>query len=685
MKKEIIEIEVKTGDSVKDINEVKESIDDLGKKSKKVSKETSDGTKKSTKGFKGMSKGLKGVKKGFSAVGLAMKAAGIGLVIGLFVALKDVIGKNQKVIDGFSSVMTTVGLVFNSVTAAVSDAWKSVSELTGGFDAAKKVILGLINIAIAPLKISFYAIKAGVIGLQLAWEESFLGKGRPEKIAELQDSLREVKQDLIDVAQGVIDSGKSIGKNFSEAIAEVGSLAGAVIDNTKKISISVLKEQADAIVALKNQALMAAAINRGLIEDYDRQAELQRQIRDDVNKSISERQKANEELNTILKEQEKAMMRNAALSVQAARHQLKINDNVENNVALQEALNEVKAIEAQLEGKRSEQLVNQTALVNELNALEQTVEEGRITREIAKRTAEAEAILNEEKRLNKKRENLEIDKQIELDRLQAIIDSTNAGTQMRVDAEQARLNKIQEFAILEDELNEEIRLRRESAAMERAVIDAENQLLSFDTRREALAVQRALIIDDESLSEEGRLLKLQEITDKLMDLDAQKVASQQRALSDIISIAGAETGVGRALLIAKSLLQAKEMILDITKTIAFSQQAVARSLVAVAEGSAQTAKIGFPQNIPMLIGFAAQAVSIIRTIKSAAKGAGGGASATPPTMPSVATPSFNTPANPLAVALGQQESQPIQAYVVSNDVTTSQSLERSIIEASSLG
>jgi hypothetical protein len=61
-------------------------------------------------------------------------------------------------------------------------------------------------------------------------------------------------------------------------------------------------------------------------------------------------------------------------------------------------------------------------------------------------------------------------------------------------------------------------------------------------------------------------------------------------------------------------------------------------VVAVAEGTAQTAKIGFPQNIPMLIGYAAQAVAIIAAIRSAVRGAksagsegveGGGAPAAP--------------------------------------------------------
>jgi hypothetical protein len=69
---------------------------------------------------------------------------------------------------------------------------------------------------------------------------------------------------------------------------------------------------------------------------------------------------------------------------------------------------------------------------------------------------------------------------------------------------------------------------------------------------------------------------------------------------NLASIFGAETKLGKAFLVAKQLQNARELILEIGKTISFSAQAGARSTVAIAEGSAQTAKVGFPQNIPLL-------------------------------------------------------------------------------------
>ena len=61
---------------------------------------------------------------------------------------------------------------------------------------------------------------------------------------------------------------------------------------------------------------------------------------------------------------------------------------------------------------------------------------------------------------------------------------------------------------------------------------------------------------------------------------------------------------------------------------------------------------------------------------------GGGASAPQP-------PAFNivgaSETNQLADAIGTQEQQPVQAYVVSNDVTTAQSLQNNIVEGATIG
>ena len=134
---------------------------------------------------------------------------------------------------------------------------------------------------------------------------------------------------------------------------------------------------------------------------------------------------------------------------------------------------------------------------------------------------------------------------------------------------------------------------------------------------------------------------------------------------------------------------AKELIMEASKTLAFSSQAVARSTVAVAEGSAQTAKVGFPQNIPLLIGYAAQAVGIISAIKDATSAAKSSGVATVSTPRGASAPAFNVvgaaPENQLAEAISGQQKQPIKAFVVSNEITTQQELDRNITSEASIG
>ena len=124
----------------------------------------------------------------------------------------------------------------------------------------------------------------------------------------------------------------------------------------------------------------------------------------------------------------------------------------------------------------------------------------------------------------------------------------------------------------------------------------------------------------------------------------------------------------------------------------------AEASVSTAAGAANTAKVGFPQNIPLLIGYAAQAVGIIGSVKkalSAAKGSVRGASSAglsveAPTISAGASaaPSFNVigggQTNQLADVVSAQGNKPVKAYVVSSDVSSAQSLDRNIIQGAGI-
>jgi len=158
------------------------------------------------------------------------------------------------------------------------------------------------------------------------------------KFAEAQLKIKEAAIESIDVFTGV--------DNTLEKVTDTVVNATDGIINYAK---STLKAATD-IVELNKASEKAAALNQGLIEDYDRQAEKQRQLRDNEFNTIEDRIKANDKLKVVLLEQQTLMKANAQAIVDAAQAQFDKNDSDANAIALQEALNEQKAIDATITG-----------------------------------------------------------------------------------------------------------------------------------------------------------------------------------------------------------------------------------------------------------------------------------------------------------------------------------------------
>ena len=111
-----------------------------------------------------------------------------------------------------------------------------------------------------------------------------------------------------------------------------------------------------------------------------------------------------------------------------------------------------------------------------------------------------------------------------------------------------------------------------------------------------------------------------------------------------------------------------------------------------AKGTGPAAAFAFPifyaSQIAAVLGAVSQAKNILSTVK------GGGGSGSTPTAPSGGgsapqPPAFNVVGasgeTQLADAIGSQTQRPARAYVVSNDVTTAQEMDRNIIEGASIG
>lgn len=659
MEKIIVELDVNSRDAEKSVDDVSNSLKDLNKQATSTTKKTEKGLEDTGKAAKKSEKSVGGLSKGVKAMGGALKAAGIGIFLSVITVLFEVMRKNQKVLDAIETATNFIAVGFKAVTDALVSAYKSVSQATDGFDALKKVVMGVLTIALTPLKLMFYELKLAAQGLKFAYESIF---GNDESIKQAKIDLEQTRIDILNVAKDAVKAGVDIASNIVEAVSEVGAGVSAVVAEVSKIDPKKLLETAEAMTVLKNNAEVAAAVQSGLVEKYDRLAEKQRQVRDEERNSISDRKKANDELLIILEKQEKAMLKAADAQIADAKAQLQANNNQENKIKLIEAENNKLGVLAQITGLRSEQKANDLALDREQIALTNLKNESESRLSTERQRFNAELIEDELLRLERLREIDELEAEQESLRLEAILLNANAGTQAKIDAQIA----LDEFT----EKSRQTGIKRDS---------------------EISKAELALI-------EKKRKAKL-------------------RAFDDLVKIGGAETKFGKAMLIAKQLMLAKELIMEIKSTIMKAKQAAiaaqikaAGAGVDITTGAAKSASaLPFPFNVPLIIGFAAQAVGIISSIKgamSAQKSATSGigistpsvnlsaprssVSSSLPSQPTIAStpPSFNTVGasgtNQLASAIGGQSQQPIQAFVVSSEVTTAQELDNNIVQSASL-
>jgi hypothetical protein len=608
-KKIQVELEAKTDKAIKEIKDVKGEIQNL--------------TKSTEEGFKDVGDATKGVSKGIKGIGTALKAAGIGLVVAAFAKLTEIFQQNQKAADFFNTSFEVVSIAFNDF----------VNFLVNNLGAVTGFFKSVFDDPLQSIKDLGSAIKNNII----------------ERFNSMLDTVglagKAVKQFFEGDFSGAAESAKAASKEFVDVLTGVDGTVDKVGEGITKVATATsnyVKETVNAATAnvqLEKSARLAETANQGLIEKYDRQAEQLRQIRDDESKSFEERIAANNELGKLLDEQEKTMMANADARVKQAEAELAKNkDNVDLQIAYQEALNEQAGIEAQITGFRSEQQTNANSLLREQKDLVNEL-----------------ALIGKTER--------------EIERLE-----------LKQDYEAKKL-------LIEREITDEAEKNERLLALQ---TDYNNNVKKLEAESQAQ-------LDADKQARDGRVLASE------LDIENRRIAAKKKVVDQAIALFGAETAAGKAALIAKQLLNAQELIAEARKTITFSSLVAARSSAAVAEGTAQTAKVGFPQNIPMLIGYALQAVGIIGAItqavgksKSVAGGLGGGSAASvTPTAPRAAAqsqsvpPAFNivgaSDTNQLAEAIGGQAQQPVKAFVVSNDVSTAQELDRNIVEGASIG
>jgi hypothetical protein len=633
----------------KEINlKINSNIDDVTKEIKSLNKSldnTTDVVKDVGKSTKEVEKNTKTLADGFKGVGLAIKAMGIGLVISAMGTLKEVFMSNQKVADTVATGFGTVVNVFTKVVDVVVSVVEKVNKSSEGFKGLSAVISGLITLSLTPLKLGFYAISLAIDEARLAWEESFFGDEDPKTINELNKRISATKDNIVEVGKDAVDAGKKVATNIGAAITEVGAVVEGTIDGVSKISVKSAYDQAKANTQLQNTAKLAEANQARLVEQYDRQAEKLRQIRDNDLISIDDRIKANNDLKDVLDKQQKAMIGQADMQIAAARNTYEMNKSIENQVALTNALANREGVLAQVEGLRSEQISNNIALTKEKTALQQSELEGITNLSIEQKKFNAELEKDDLLRLQKQKAVLEEEKAIELARLQSKIDAAALGTQARIDAEN-------EYKTKSQEINNEIITNK--AETDKVILDQEK----------AVADGKKAIQDASFAAMEGGINLLKGLFEK-------------------------NKAIQKGLLLVESAVGIAKIV---TNTVAAD---AADGLVAATMGPAGIAYKATKFTLNRINAGIGIAANIAATAKALSALGGGGSSSKPDMGGGAgggggAAPQFNvvgnSGVNQLAETMqGRSAQAPIQAYVVAQNVTSAQSLNRNIVSNATLG
>jgi hypothetical protein len=678
---EEIRIEGDTSGFQKQIDALNKKIEELEKSLGGVQKEAADVGKEAKKTGNAITKAFGGLKKVVTApFDLAKKAAGGlgtllkgGLGFGLITAAVDKLSEsfnsNQKVVDAVNKVLATLSIIFNQISEAIFGAVEEQSKLNGGFDATKKVLGGLISGVLNVFVGIIQGIKLAVQEVQLAWEQSFFGDKDANRIKELNEQIAVTRQELSQTGEQLLESGKMVVENLAEAAGEVANTVVAVAQSATKaiqnLDVAKATAQAERLIELQKQAALADVARQKIQLEFQNTQEQLRQLRDDEQKSLEERQKANDQLLESFQEQARLEREQLNIKVAAAAAEYEINKTNENLIALKQAQLELTDLDERLQGQKSEALSNQNSLLREQEGISKSISEATIDAFEVESRAGIELERNNVLRIRK-----EIALAEELYRrkealLKAEIAKYKEGTAQRAEAENALLALQKENAATLSGLTKS--LQDESRAQFLALVAEISQTIQQTLDTISGFYQAAN--NKERASIESRMKSLEEAG-----------KSETKAYSLLIkerdALAEKEFKIQKRLSVAGAIVKGIEAVLN---------------AYATAQGSPITLALpAYPfVQAGLAAAFAASQVAAISSQSFQSSGSSSpsisGAAPSTPSQPAQFNIIGQSGTNQLAQSIGGQFDQPIRAYVVGQDVTTSQQLQRQRVRTATFG
>ena len=577
-----------------------------------------------------------------------------------------------KVIDQLNDSIKDTKKAADTAEKAVGDVSKSVEKGEGAFKKLGATIKGGLGIGLVVgaldslrdglmenqkvqdlMNTAMVVFQGTINGVIEVLEPLFNGlqKVFKDPVQSIKDFGNLIKENMITRFEGLLELlpklGEAIGLLFKGEFSEAGKVAtnalgkvvlgvedtiGVVTDLGTKASAAFTTIAKSTKKAFDNREVLAQAENNinklsilytGIVEQYDLMAEKQRQIRDDETKTIAERVKANEELAKILDEGAKKEKENLQSRIGILQTQQNLlGKTKERELEILSLRQELTGVDAKYAGLKSEQLTNINALEKEAIELKRAEAEG---------TIEANAIIA----------------QSEADRL---------------------ADSLEGFDARKKAIDEEYKSRSELLATEisqlkegtQAYVDAVNEKKVLDAQYTA----DSKALRDELVTYMGE--KAEEEIELNKEVAQAKVDALMQGIQGVQELVSADSKYGKALAIAQAVINTYQ-----GASKAIGQGGIFGPIAAagvIASGLAQVRSI-MQTELP----------------ESPMGGGGGGSSVSMPSGPSVGIVSGQmNQTNQLQAQLNSQMAKPTRAYVVGQNVTSQQSLDRHILQNATL-
>ena len=527
--------------------------------------------------------------------------------------------------------------LLDRATGGLISSYNNMTEAVGGAIRS----LGKFKVALIATGIGAFIVLLG--SLYAAFTRSEEGQNKFTKLMmQIGNVVNNVMDIIADLGSSVINLGKGLFKlatgDLKGASKAFTDMATDVVSATTAVKNfgETVKEESKIINQIADARAKADKIERKLLID---RAKATRDVNELREKAARREDFTAEQRIEFLKEAGRIEKDITDKQQQAA--QLRLDAKIQENAlgkTTKEDLDEVAKLEADLINIRAKSLRRQKAI-------------------------SAEITTNIREQLKEQRE-----------QVKDFVYLPGVGFVKKSELEEIKQNSESVLSVLE-----EFKKRREDD-------EAETEL-----QRLQLEEQRTLDeLDRLNATEEQKMQIKKFYSDKYAEID-EKNKKKEKELDKMVAQAKiAQAGQVFALVgqIAKKGSKVGK-IAAIGQTVISGIQAVQNAYTTAQSSPISKINPGYPLQQAIIAGAfsAAQLAKIIATNPESPAAAGGLRPSAGGGEPAV--PQFNivgaTPTSQLATAIGEQEQQPVQAYVVSQDVTTAQSLENNIITGATLG